>query len=311
MMRRIVFATLTLFNSLLNGQTTPTYSFANVTTSTGKTDPGPVPVVKGLLFGDFSAKTIALNPNASGRFSFSNWPVGAADADDNFANYTAAPSPTTYYEVGIAILPGYTLTINSISFNVRRSGTGVRMFSLRSSSDNYNNNLSATTGTNTKLMVVPDNIFFWKYDSISTASDQRGCRIVADTLLKGVTDTVAFRFYAWNAESSGGTFSVDNVGFEMLIADSSMVNPVSARFHERTKLFLLENHLADGFYRIKGTQCSGSWILTDLHGKTVTGNDFSYGTEIVIAIVDLIPGVYTLRVLSAGAIVYSKLLMVR
>ena len=47
-----------------------TYDFANVTTSSGTTDPTPPPTATGVTFGSFSAAGVAPNPNAAARFSF-------------------------------------------------------------------------------------------------------------------------------------------------------------------------------------------------------------------------------------------------
>ncbi len=200
-----------------------TYSFANVSTSTGTVDPGAPPQINGLTFGSFSYLGTASNPNASGRFSFTGWPVGALDGDDDYSNYTAALSPSVYYETTLKVLSGYTLDLNTITFAVRRSGTGIRNYVVRSSRDNFNNNLAASTGTNSKLSVLPGDVFFWNYDSISTAGDQRGSALLLNTQFKGIVDSVVFRFYAWNSESSGGTFSIDNVSFAGTLKDSNTV----------------------------------------------------------------------------------------
>src|ERR1043165_7495186 len=98
MLKRGVFSGLTIFCfCTCPAQTfTVTYGFPNVSTSTGTVDPGPAPVTQGLSLGTFSAAGLSANPNASGRFSFTGWPVGAANGDDNYVNYTSALSPFSY-----------------------------------------------------------------------------------------------------------------------------------------------------------------------------------------------------------------------
>src|SRR4051812_12279264 len=118
-MRNYTLLLLTIFNSCLTGQNfIATYDFSNVTSGTGLIDPGPPPVVENLIMGNFRASNAASNPGASARFSFSNWPVGAADGVDEYWLYTSGLSPFTYYEVGMKIAPNHTLELKSVSFYV-------------------------------------------------------------------------------------------------------------------------------------------------------------------------------------------------
>jgi hypothetical protein len=214
MIKNILFIGLTIFSFSISSQDfAVTYSFAAVTSTSGPTDPTPPPTFPGLTFGSFSAVGTSTNPNAGGRFSFTKWPGGATDGTDAQLTFTGAPSPTVYYQVSIIPSPTYTLDLNVFYFGMRRSGTGVRNYAIRSSRDNYTSNLAATTGTSTKLSVIPTDIFFWNYDSVATTADQKGSKIIFDSTYKAITDTISFRFYAWNSEAGGGTFSIDNVSF--------------------------------------------------------------------------------------------------
>ena len=101
-----------------------TYPFANVTTTSGLTDPTAVPTAPGATFGTFTAVgQTATNPNAAGRFSFTGQPTGATNGSDIF---TGSISTTQYYEVTITPATGYSLDLNSITFTLQRSGTGIR-----------------------------------------------------------------------------------------------------------------------------------------------------------------------------------------
>ena len=229
-MRNFIGLVLTIINFCLPGQNfIATYEFSNVTTSSGHFDPGPAPIVENLVMGNFHASNSGANPGASGRFSFSNWPVGAQDGVDDYETFTASLPPFTYYEVGISIAPNHTLELKGLSFYVRRSGTGIRNYCVRTSLDNYANNIAASTGTNNKLQVLEGDVFFWKYDSISTSSDQRGSSLILDKEYRELTDTIAFRFYAWNAEASGGTFSIDNVTVSGYVKDSAFFAGLSTK----------------------------------------------------------------------------------
>lgn len=195
---------------------TLTYPFSAVTSTTGLIDPTPTPTAVGVTSGSFTAVgTPGGNPNASGRFSFQGWPTGSATgtvSTDIYANMTGTINTGEYYEITIAPQSGYTLTLNSIAFGVRRSGTGIRNYSVRSSIDGYANNLTASVLTNTNLSVVGTNEFFWNFDATSTSADQIGSTINLSSAI--ITTSVSFRFYAWNSEvggATGGTFSIDNV----------------------------------------------------------------------------------------------------
>jgi len=213
MIKNLLLTGLTIFNFSTFGQNfVATYGFQDVVTTGGTLDPSATPTVSGLTFGSFSAFGTSANPSASGRFSFTGWPLGGVNGTDDYSNFFGVLSPTVYYEVSVAIDPGYTLSLSSMSLAVRRSGTGIRTYCVRSDLDNYTNNLAASTGTTAKLSVIPPNVFFWNYDSISTANDQRGS-LVSGSQFSALTHSVTFRFFAWNSELNGGSFSIDNVTF--------------------------------------------------------------------------------------------------
>jgi hypothetical protein len=203
------------------------YGFPNVSTSSGSIAPAPVPVVNGLTCGTFTAHGLSSNPNASGRFSYTGWPVGAPDGADNYATYTAALSPFSYYEFSLSPQNGFTLSLSQIAFSVRRSGTGVRNYCMRSSLDGFAANLAAGTGTSTNLQVIPDEVFFWKFDNTSTSSDQRGSEVMCGPQFSAITTPLYLRFYAWNSEAPGGSFSIDDVTIRGQMTDSAMLSGIS------------------------------------------------------------------------------------
>lgn len=214
MIKNLLFICLTFFGLYGFAQNfTATYGFADVSNTSGTMDPSISPTVTGLTFGSFSSFGTSSNPSASGRFSFTGWPSGGVNATDDYSNFTGALSPTVYYEVSISVNPGYTLNLNSMTFAVRRTGTGIRNYCVRADLDGYTNNLAASTGTNAKLEVLPGDVFFWSFDSVSTSNDQKGSTVTPGNQFSSITNSVTFRFFAWNAESAGGNFSIDNVSF--------------------------------------------------------------------------------------------------
>jgi hypothetical protein len=190
------------------------YSFDSVKTTSGLIDPTPVPAAgPSLTCGSFSAVGTSANSSAAMRFDFANWPLGSVGGtgDTLFSGMTGSMSSTEYYEVTLTPNPGFSITADSIKFNFERSGTGVRTYAVRSSLDGYSSNLTAVYGApTTNVNVQAGNIFFLKKD-ITTPQNRN--IILPGAAFANLTAPVTFRFYAWNAEGTGGTFSIDNVLF--------------------------------------------------------------------------------------------------
>jgi len=201
----ILLFVMFLTNSTLYGQAfVKTYDFASVTTSSGLTDPTPVPTATGVTFGSFTS-TVGTNSSAAGRFSYTGWPTGATNASDTFSG---SLNTSSYYSVTITPVAGYSLDIDAITFTLQRSGTGIRQYSVRSSLD-YTTNLPASISpANANLSVVGSNVF-QVLDSQTGAVN--GNTITLGSSYNALTSEVTFRFYGFNAEATGGTFSIDNV----------------------------------------------------------------------------------------------------
>lgn len=187
---------------------TATYDFGSVTTGSGIIDPSPVPTASGLTFGSFSAVALSANSSAAGRFSFSLWDIGATNGSDVF---TGTINTGKYFQVTLTPQVNFSIDLNTITFTSQRSGTGVRQYLVRSSSDAYVSNLPASISpANTNLQVVPTNIF--QVLDASTGANA-GNTITLDASYDNLTSAVTFRFYGLNAEATAGTFSLDNVIF--------------------------------------------------------------------------------------------------
>lgn len=212
-----VFTLISMFLASLQSfaqQFTAVYDFAGANTTSGRTDPTPTPIVQGLNFGNFGAvaptgnpNSMGANPNAAGRFSFTGWSKGATTGSDVF---TGPIVTDQYYDVTITPENYYSLKLDSITFTIQRSGTGVRQYALRSGVDGYAANLTAAVfPANANLQVVNANTFQIA-DAATTA--QAGSKIDLSASA-AVTAPITFRFYGWYAESAAGTFSIDNVKF--------------------------------------------------------------------------------------------------
>ncbi|MEY4594060.1 MAG: hypothetical protein RIQ47_470, partial [Bacteroidota bacterium] len=187
-----------------------TYTFSSVTTTSGLTDPTTVPSATGINFGAFSAVgQTSTNPNATGRFTFTNQPLGATTGSDVF---TGNISTSQYYQVTLTAAAGFNISVSSITFTVQRSSTGIRQYSVRGSGDSYSANLPASV-TGSPLSVVSSNVF--QITDATTSATTGSTITLSGSSYTNISagSSVTFRFYGWNAEASGGSFSIDDVTF--------------------------------------------------------------------------------------------------
>ena len=216
---RVLFCSLVcmifFFSSKGFGQSfSGTYPFTNVTTSSGLTDPTPVPTATGVTFSSFTATGYTGNPNAGSRFSFTGSPL-AGNAPTSSGNATCVCNGSVntgfYYQVSVTVSSGYTVNLSSITFTIQRSGTGIRQYSVRSNADSYAANIFASVNSNSLLTVVPTNVF--QIDDSATTAQTGSTVTLSGANFTGLTagTTRTFRFYGWNAEAAGGSFSIDDV----------------------------------------------------------------------------------------------------
>lgn len=203
------------FTTLATGAFAASYTFDSVKTNSGTTDPTPVPVATGVTFGSFTSVGASANPNAALRFSFTNMTLGATTGSDVFTS--ATDSTTKYFAVTITPGAGKTINLSSIKFTFQRSATGARQAFVRSSVDGYTANLPASVvPADADMSIVATN----KFQSIDKSSPDAipGCTItLGGASFTGISTPITFRFYGVNAESTGGSFSIDNVVFNGLV----------------------------------------------------------------------------------------------
>ncbi|MCW3071184.1 MAG: hypothetical protein JWO44_1074 [Bacteroidetes bacterium] len=218
-----VFAVATFISICSQAQSfSGLYAFDSVKTTSGISDPSPLPAATGVTFGSFSATGTPANPNATARFSFTDWALGAANGETVYANLTGAVSTAEYYEVTVSPAAGYTISLSSITFSFGRSGTGVRTYAVRSDADAYAANLPASISpANPNLSVQTGNVFFLNTD-ITTTSQNGSTITLSGASFSSLSGPRTFRFYGWNAEGTGGTFSIDNV----TINGNAVANPL-------------------------------------------------------------------------------------
>ncbi|MBK8699748.1 MAG: hypothetical protein IPN29_09425 [Saprospiraceae bacterium] len=113
--------------------------------------------------------------NASDRYNADQWNLAALDANDYFY-FTVTPNA------------GYSINLASFVYTSQASGSGPVNVALRSSIDNYANNIGSATVSGTTITLSAS-----QYQNISTA--------------------VTFRLYAWGGSNVNGTFSVNSFTF--------------------------------------------------------------------------------------------------
>lgn len=284
---------------------TATYDFALASATTGATDPTPVPVVAGLTLGNFSAVNATTPPTSgtagAGRFAFANQPVGAANGINDYSSYTSALSPTTYYQVTITPTSGTAYNLTGITFKVARSTTGVRNYSVRSSVDSYATNLPASINpANASLEVVTGNIFFYNTDN-NTA--QVGSTItLSGPSFTNLTGPTTLRFYGWNAEASGGNFSIDDVVISGEIATMS-----SSSFNAIDGLTMYPNPLkGDTLFFTSTANADKSVQIFDILGKEVLNSKVINN---IMNVSGLSAGVYLVKITEEGKTATKKLVI--
>ena len=281
---------------------TANYDFAGVTATSGLIDPTPVPTAAGMTFGSFTASNpSSTNSTASARFSFDNQPQGATNADNVYANLAGSLSTSTYYEVTINPVSGTVYSLNGLTFRMQRSGTGVRTFAVRSSVDAYATNLTASINpTNAALSVETGNIFFFVTDS---SGGQNGSTItLGGAGFTGLTGPVTLRFYGWNSEGSGGTFSIDDV------AISGEVTTLSTKsFNGIDGFSMYPNPLKGNTLNFSSTANGTKSVqIFDVVGKEVVK---AYTTNNTVNVANLNAGVYIVKVTEEGKTATRKLVV--
>ncbi|RZJ33111.1 MAG: T9SS type A sorting domain-containing protein [Flavobacterium sp.] len=279
---------------------TALYDFSGVTTTSGLTDPTPVPNVTGLTFGSFTAANsdATLNSSGAGRFSIANQPLGGVNGSDTYTDLTGAIDLNTYFSVTITPNANYSFDLSQLSFRTQRSGTGIRTYAVRSSIDGYSSNLPATVvPDNAEIAVQPGNIFFRTHDLTTTG--QNGSTVTFNNFTN-ITSPVTLRFYGWNAEAAGGTFSIDDVTI------TGVVNSLGVNHNDIAGLAIYPNPVSGGnVYITSASNQSKSVVIYDILGKTVVNTT----TDSAVNVSNLKGGVYVMKITEAGKTATRKLVI--
>jgi hypothetical protein len=128
--------------------------------------------------------------NASDRYNAEGW-----STSDNLST-----SDNDYFEFTLTPNSGYKINFSSFVFTSRRSSTGPTIFTVRSSRDSY-----------TTDIIIP-------ITAESTATES-SINLTSATF-QSITDAVTFRVYAWSANATTGTYSINDFTFNGEVVSS-------------------------------------------------------------------------------------------
>lgn len=231
--------------------------------------------------------------------------VGATYVSSTGNRYANSGAPTgtlntnKYVQVTLTPSTGYSLTINSLTVKVQRSGTGPRDIAVRSSADNYTANLPATINpANAELSIIPTNVIHYVND---INSGQNGATITP-TNITDVSSPVTFRFYFFNSEANDGTFSVDDV----VINGTTKSIPLGTIDNIKEKNIFLKNTMVDNTLSFQ-TKGNASVKVYNANGQLVkTANVSAQNANVNVA--NLPKGNYVVTAVLDGETVSQKIL---
>jgi hypothetical protein len=181
------------------------YDFAGLAGNQAST-----PVRASSLIANLAASNLVRGPgvsaaSGSGSFAASGFSTGGWNGDDWFG-WSLGPAS------------GHSMTLTELVIPERRSASGIRAFSLRSSRDNFASDIFSAT--------VPDDTLVRRH-SVSLG-----------TAFAGIDTAVEFRLYGYQAESGSGTWRLgtssttsenpDLILPELIVAGRLEANAVSA-----------------------------------------------------------------------------------
>jgi endonuclease/exonuclease/phosphatase family metal-dependent hydrolase len=125
------------------------------------------------------------NPSSGKAFSGSGWNVTSPDANK-------------YVEFGVSPASSFTVSVNRLSFDEQRSGTGPTTWVLRSSLDNFTADINTTPTSTTS-------------PTSNGSFTSRVVSLSANSIFQHVSTPLTFRIYGYGASGAAGTWRFDNI----------------------------------------------------------------------------------------------------
>lgn len=130
------------------------------------------------------------------RYNAKGWTSGSTLNTGDFFYFTLTPST------------GYQINFSTLVFTCERSGSGPDNFVVRSSLDNYANNIG----------------------SVGSIPANAATRTVNLSSFQNITTPITFRIYGYNADNGNGTFSINDFSFNGATALPVSFGHVQAQF---------------------------------------------------------------------------------
>ncbi len=231
--------------------------------------------------------------------NFSNTGYATTTTGNRFAHSDAptanTPDLNKYFEVTVTPAANYSVSISSMTFRSQRSGTGPRYYIVRSNVDSYAANLPASINpANPELEVIGTNEFHFVND---VSGGQNG-NTVTPTTITNITTPVTFRFYFYEAEAAGGTFSVDDV-----VIDGTVTSSLGVVENFTTKSNFVKNTQVADFIHF-GSKADVK--IYNMNGQVVKTANVSDRAALDAS--DLTPGMYIVTGTVEGKAVSQKIL---
>jgi hypothetical protein len=192
-------------------------------------------------------------------------PGAAANAFSAFGwTLNTEPDPNDYFAFTITMNPGFDLRLDSVTISERRSNSGPRKFVVRTSRDNYTQNV--------KLFELPDNM--------NTRNNQTTPFGAAFGAIES-SSSLQIRFLAYESSNPSGTWRIDSVR----IFGEVLVAPTKIKW-VNTQLNLTAGATeAIGQISIEDPIGSGTVQVVRTGGTAIEGVDFTLppGNELSIA----------------------------
>lgn len=167
----------------------------------------------------FKVKNLSSASSSKIKIEYSNWAVGAINGESETSNFSQIVDTTKYYEITYESSKGNSIDIKGLNLVAYRNREGVRSLTVRTSVDNFKDNL--TLSTESKFINNINNVANIKLDTI--VNNDLNFYVKDPTKFTDLRDgkKISFRIYGWNAESKNGTLGLESI---QLIADTSKVN---------------------------------------------------------------------------------------
>lgn len=286
------------------------YNFALTNTITATTiDPTPSPTVTGVVFGSFSAVSVGTVSTSNGSFTYDTWGLGATHNDNVAANYTGAIDLGKYYDVSITPQTGYEVTLTDASFTSRRSSTGPRQYSVRTSADSYSLNLPATPSTNSIVTVINSNEFFVSIDG-NTNNYAGNTVAFSSPVFTAFTTPLNVRFYAWNAEAATGSFRIDSVIFSGSVSVVTGLGKLTFDLNSNFNVYPVPSHDGVLFIESKNNQDLNKIEVLDILGNVVLTTSKNE-TKMKLNLADMPNGNYFVRLHSGNKVSTKKIVVLK